>query len=270
MTKRAVWRAAGSIGFFPLLLMGLGGLSLLDVLEKAVLFREFDLIAPIEAMLSGYQRIVGWVASLVEPPLRPAIGWLNETFNWGLSLHPVWRSLLVVSLIVATSVARFLSFEGIAKSERVFVVAMPAALIVGAFFGAFGAGLLSMESTWWAQGLAAGLPIGLMLFCLAAVFAMDEASSWWAPVVTGGLAGVVAFGLGAGASIIPGLSRSGGVIALGAVISALGIVALAVALAGDADDQSAPSMARLGFNLIGGFVAAGLILFADGLVQRLI
>lgn len=260
-------RAASAIGFFPLLLMGLGGLSVLDLLEKAVLFRELDVIAPIRAMLEGYQRVTGWAAAFIEPPLRPMIAWLNETFDWRLTLQPNWRSLFVVSLIVATSLARFLDFEGVSKSERTLVVAVPISVALGALLGALGAGVMAAETSWWGQGLAAGLPTAFMLLTFGLVASVAEA--WWSPILWPLLAGAVAFSAGAAVSFLPGAQRSAGVIVLAAIIAVLGTAALILAKVSGDDNQSAPSMARLGFNLIGGFIAAGVTLLADWAIKSL-
>jgi hypothetical protein len=50
--------AVKDLGWLPIALMGLGGLSINDILEKAIIQRDLNLAAPFEIVLQSYQRII--------------------------------------------------------------------------------------------------------------------------------------------------------------------------------------------------------------------
>jgi hypothetical protein len=89
--------------------------------------------------------------------------------------------------------------------------------------------------------------------------------------------GAVAFALGAALSFIPGLHDRAGVLVLGGIIAAIGAITLVAGLSdvpGGQSDALIPewddweregkrSTSRLGLSLLGGFVAAGLVLLSN-------
>lgn len=92
-------QALKDLGWLPIWLMGLGGLSVVDIVERSVV-GDLDLIAPFQIVLDGYHRITQFLAAGVEPVLRPMVIWVNAQFNWHLDLRPQWRSTFILFSIV--------------------------------------------------------------------------------------------------------------------------------------------------------------------------
>ena len=86
--------ALKDLGWLPILLMGAGGLSILDILEAAVYY-DLSLVTPFQIALDGYRRVVGLIGAAIEPGLRSALDWLALNWQWHLRLSAMPRCLLV-------------------------------------------------------------------------------------------------------------------------------------------------------------------------------
>lgn len=270
------WAALKELGWLPFLLMGVGGLSVIDILETAV-FGDLGLITPFQIVLDGYHRITSLIGALSEPMVQPAIDWLNVRFDWCLKLQLFWRSLFLLAMVFVLGAARANSYEdNWRKAVLILIVGG-----FGAITGAAIAGLLPPTGGWWAQGLTAAAPLALMVFASGIADAMAMLFAWSSKRSVGRqlegsfyaviFLGSLAFLGGAGLSFVPGLSEIAGLTTLSAVIAGLG--ALFLYLAGYAvrsgDAPSGVVLFRIGLSLLGGFVAAGLILLADWAVKAL-
>jgi hypothetical protein len=76
-----------AFGFFPFLLVGVGGFSVIDLLERVFAY-NFDLITPFAVLLENYHRLTELLGVAVEPPVR----WLFAQLDWEINLRPIWRS----------------------------------------------------------------------------------------------------------------------------------------------------------------------------------
>jgi hypothetical protein len=267
-----VLRALMSLGFFPLLVMGLGGFSVIDIIEKAILEREFDLIAPFEFLLSGYQRVTGWLADIVEPLFAPLVLWINDLFGWRLELQPHWRSLFVLGLTWAARIWRVYATQRDHPNRRdVFVVCI--GLAAAALIGALVAGLAPAETTWLSQGMSAAAPIAfLSLGYYLWTCTLTPDTKLWEWLACFGVAfatGAVLFALAAALSLAPGMERAAGLTLLGAAVIFLGLREFKRRPAGDVTDESMLTTGKFGLTILGGFMAAALILLSNAVVSAI-
>ncbi|MGE0046640.1 MAG: hypothetical protein AB7T08_12860 [Hyphomonadaceae bacterium] len=262
------WDAVKSIGWIPLLLMGVGGLSIIDILEKAV-FHDLSLMTPFQMALIGYQRIATVAGLIFEPLLQPAIDWLSAVVGWSIQLPPSWRSVFILGLIIVASISRAFWRAGLhSLAAQLFLSGG-----FGALIGAAAAATAASVNTWWAHGLAAALPAASIFMSIAVSVAVRDLIRGDAPgavrvllrvtrVTT--LIAIGVFVLGSGLFFVLVEGAGAGILALSLLIAAFGLFRLRRALS-EADRLGA----RIGLTVLGGFAAAGVILIANWVTSAL-
>jgi hypothetical protein len=257
-----LWEALKDFGWPSLSLISIGGgLSIIDIAERVV-FDGLTLITPFQIVLDGYHRVTDLLGAIVEPQLRAFVDWLNDQFNWHVQLQPLWRSLFVLGMVLVIGLVRT-SWRSGAWGRSILSLIV---LGLGAFAGAVMVGLLPLAGGWWAQGLAAGAPLALLMLAMGTATAIYDLSRgtlagrsyFLGAVQIAAVLGVSAFALGAGLSFLPGLAGGAGVLILCGGVALLGAVLLFTGLR-DADRSNS----RTGLSMLGGFVAAGLILLSN-------
>jgi hypothetical protein len=250
--------------------MGLGGLSMIDILEKAIIQRDLHLTTPFEIVLGGYRRITALLATAVEPMLQPIISWLGGVLHWRLVLQPHWRSFFVVGLIVAMGFMR--TQGGDVNALRWSHITTGAAIAVGALLSAVAIGIFPLSGAWWAQGLAAATSTAFIMAFMGVGVTGDEVLrlGWsrggqtLAQFAQGSAAlGLIAFLLGAGLSLVRGLEGAG-VLALGLIVVLLGVISLIFGFF-----VREQALIRFGLTALGGFLAGALILVANAAIKAL-
>jgi hypothetical protein len=166
-------QALKEIGWLPALYASIvGGPSLLSILQTVsqILHRDFRLSGALQWIVDGYNELTAYLSALVEPFATPAINWLNEVFNWHLTLYPHWRPLfLLVSIFAITrfreewrfawgfaDLPNIIFSRTMLRSAALFRCALYVAWIL---VGALIAGVLPPQPTWWLQGTLAALPM---------------------------------------------------------------------------------------------------------------
>lgn len=263
MRDRLTLRAAlHDLGWFPATFAAIvGGPSVLALLQ--IIFVEHRLIDALQWIVDGYNDIVAVIGNALEPLLMPVIAWLNGFFDWRLVLHPHWKPFLMLVMTFVAGLAR----TGMSEAKPVDFIAF-AAMAVGAFLGAVAVGLVPLNAGWWAQGLAAAAPWALVIWISGLVLllfgARGSAGNALFALLFGAALAAIAFVLGAGLTFVPGIEGGAGLLASGLALIAIGVLAL---LAGFKSRDAL--IARVGLTMLGGFVAAGMILAADAGVKAL-
>lgn len=259
--RLTLWEALRDLGWLPLLIMGVGGLSIVDILEQAV-FYDLSLITPFEIALNGYRRITNLVGEIVEPLLQPAIDWINSQWRQHLHLHPLWRSVFLLQLVFVGSMFRMSTRAKMWFDSIVQIVV----LVPGTLVAALVTGTLPITGGWWAQGLIAAVPTTILvvtnglLVSITAYASADPAKPRYLVVrfcAFGLMVGIVAFLAGAGASFLLGGGYPG-VFVLAGLILLYGFFVLSAGLR-----IGSRANCRLGLSILGGFIGAGLILVSN-------
>lgn len=252
------------VGWFPMALIGLGGFSTLAIIEQGVLGEPLQLVQVLQWPLDGFHRLMRLLSAGVEPLILPALRWLNAQLSWSLTLNPIWRPLFALGMVFALGFARASWQEG--DRGKAFYLGL--AFGGGAFIGAAIAGLAPAEAGWAAQGLRAGAPIAglfaLFFLTLAAREALQGKIGEAGKTLVGAgvfllLFGGASYAVAAGLSLVPGLSRTAGILTLGGFVALIGLQTLS----GGLGNSNNPTIARVGLTILGGFLAAGMILVAD-------
>lgn len=261
--------ALKALGWLPLMLMGLGGLSLISVLERAVLFHDLSLITPFEIALEGYHRVTELLGQVIEPIVQPAIDWLNAGWNWHLTLQPFWPSLFVVGMIYVLAMIR----TGWRAGRWISSGVMLAFQGTGMLAGTVAAALAPPDGGWAAQGWIASIPmisnsviggIGAVLIFLGRQEYASARASWQNMPKDIIISSVVLFVLAAGLSLIPGFGAGAGIVSFASMIALTGMTGLRIGLKTGNRDAL-----RSGLSILGGFVAAGLILISNWAVTAI-
>jgi uncharacterized membrane protein HdeD (DUF308 family) len=134
-------------------------------------------------------------------------------------------------------------------------------------------GLLPPAGAWWAQGLMISVPVATIAFghrmtAIRFLKTADAIKSRHRSPLIGSLRlttifGLAAFVFGASASFVPGIDEHAGLLCLGVTIAMAGCLYLEQGL------RSTPRAGklRMGLSILGGFVAAALILLSDWTVK---
>jgi hypothetical protein len=261
-----LWEAFKDIGWLPLLLMGLGGLSILDAAEKAAA-HSLSLIAPLQSILDGYHRIAKFMGDVVEPWVSPLVTQIGQRFGWHLHIDALWRPIFIIAMITVSGWSRTLWRRG----DRRFAIIVLATLTPSVFAGSIACGLLSLTDGVWPQVLLAVLPTVALwastgvAFAINAMLASKFGEAWRALVKWAGHTLVTATAVSLASVLlyyIPQTRMHAGVVALAGVVAYLGVFYLRQGL------RTADIFySRLGLSLLGGFAAAGLVLAADWLAK---
>lgn len=255
--KVTLGEAINDLGWFPLLLIGFGGFSILAIIEQSVLRQPLELVLIFQWPLDGYHRVMSLLGAVVEPLIEPAIDWLNTQLNWRLTLDPIWRPLFALAMVFALAGARTAWRDGF----RAAAIELAIIVGVGALIGGLLAGMTPRDGSWWGQGLRAGLPIACLVVSLAVLFAsyrddsMVGAERLRLLLLGAGVFGLIGFALAAGLSLLPSFADTAGVVVLGAAVIFVGAFLLS--------ESRNRSDTHTGLTILSGFVAAGLILAAD-------
>ena len=263
--KLTLWEAAKDLGWFPALLATVvGAPSLLTLLQMV---REgFRLSAALQWIVEGYKVLTAEMAAWIEPMITPVISWISSLLGWKLVLHSHWQPLFLLAMVYVVAGARMGWREGRRFDAAFFGVAMGAFALVGAIL----AGLVPFTNTWWAQGFIAAVPMAtIVVFGIAMVAFGAFANGQIDREIE-----ELGFALVGGAAIVLLIFVTSA--ALSIVVSGVGIWTLAILVMFSGAywlhhglatvDRSSTGM---GLTILGGFVAAGLILVADVLVKAL-
>ncbi|MGE0743086.1 MAG: hypothetical protein AB7O98_17245 [Hyphomonadaceae bacterium] len=260
----SLWRALKDLGWFPLLLIGLGGFSILSIVERIVFRQPLDLYDPLEMILAGYNRLVHLLAGVADLALRPVVTWLSEALGWTIAVDPVWIPLLVLLMIPTISIARATMSSNVKEGLPTFVIFCTVTLLVGALLDGVAAG--SQGS--WLRYVAPAPFIALMIAAAATGFlsyaheldldlnrGRARMIAWPATLIAAVIAFVVYRQVGGGGHVLAVIFLIFGLAAYGAAVLATGL------LAGSA------GFARVGLTVIGGFLAAALVLGASSILK---
>lgn len=260
--------AINDFGWLPLVLLGIsGGLSIIDITEKAVL-HSLSLITPFQVVLDSYHRLTQVIGEVVEPLFQPVVDWINALFHWHLQLQPFWRSLFVLGMVLVAGLAR----TEVRAGRFVLAVLLLLMMGLGALAGAIVVGLLRFEGGWLVQGLAAALPVALLFFSAGVASVLFQLAPPSRPVAAW-LSfvqwlqftlrfGAIAFLLGIAFSFVAG--EAAGILVLGVALAVLGGAQLSWGLS-----HADRDFTRTGLSVLGGFVAAGLIQLSSWAVTAL-
>lgn len=267
-----------------------GAPSLLQIGQYT--FPRFRLTSFFQWIPDGWRQLMDFMGHVVEPWLTPAIYWLGDLLHVDIDINPIWRPVFALMTVIWASQLRTsrrrdaLWRKQGARSASVGWVTH-VLQVLGALLGALAAGAPMSAGGWLAQGLAAALPI-LFFQCFTAaahaiegaIFALmrspnaEEAMRQATePLPIGALLCGVGFALGACLSFIPSLDSAGGVLALACLVGLWGLLLAWAGLSHESrttDDRIQDLMtARSGLTILGGFVAAGIIVAADFVVRLL-
>lgn len=262
--KLRAWDALRDLGWFPTLFTTVvGGPSLLALLQ--IVREGFRLSAPLQWIVDGYTALTAEMAAWIEPLIAPAIAWINGLLGWQLVLHPHWRPLFLLGLVAVVALVR----GNWSTRFRASLILEAAQFAVMMLIAALLAGLVPLGDDWWAQGLIAAIPVAtffvLVGFLSAAQFLAAgrraEAKSEVRIIAGVGapLLGLIVFALSALLSLVV---TGAALWSIALAVAAMGLFMLRSGLAGG-DVQEA----RTGLVMLGGFVAAGLILAADAALK---
>ena len=261
--------AVEDLGYFWGLFSTLvGAPSILTIFQ--MIFLEHRLIPALQWVVDSWNELMALLGAAVEPLLQPLVDWINAQFDWSLALDPVWRPLFALGIVFAMA-----SFRGAwpgAKSAHIVRAIVMSAFFFGvtglcALVGAVAASLVPNQSVWWAQGLIAATPTAMFVFGagLGLTGAVALVSKWGAAMgtfavfcVASLVFGLIAFTVAAALSLIPAVAHGAGLLGLGGLVMAMGLIAMRGGLR-----RSVLVMTRVGLITLGGFLAAGLILTAD-------
>lgn len=264
------------VGWFWLTFASL--VSAPSLLSLAQMVFEHRFTDALQWIVDGYNRILAVVGSAVEPLARAALAWLNEVLHWRLELHPHWRPLFIVTMLVGAGAIRNAMQFGAYRLAVVY----GAGLTLGALLGALAAGLAPLDGAWWSQGFAAAAPVGMAYAGTGlqqlALARSPGASRGWQVAGAVAMVSLATFGLGAGLSFLPGLSEGAGVVTVAILVFYLGISNVFIGLfrrdlteryAGVRSEGMQIYQVRFGLLTLGGFFAAGLIALADAVIRWL-
>jgi hypothetical protein len=269
--------AIQDLGWFSwIFALVVGGPSCLALLQAV--FVDHELLAALGWIVDGYNRILDVVGGIFEPLLTSVLRAIGDLLHLSLSLQPHWKQLFVLGMIFVVSYART-AWRG---RQRVSAVMVGLALTALALICAASASLAPLDN-WLTHGWAA-LSMTTLLAIVLAVTVTLQTKRYKMParvandgsIIQGRpryekrtervigvkphvfLVCVLAFALGAVAAFVPQLSASAGVVVF--ILVLLGTGARAV-VAGVRETNI--SSARLGLTILGGFLAAAIILIAD-------
>lgn len=263
--KLTLSEASKDLGWFPMLLVGLGGFSILTILEQGVFRQPFELVQIFQWPLDGYHRVMQLLGAIVEPLIQPRIDWVNSRRNWSLTLDPVWRPLFALCMVFVMALIRtemrtkVRTARGIQDDIDLSQFTIAALIGAASFVAAIFLAVFASVAGWIAQGAIAFVPVVTVALIFAIPVGLTGDWIQALGILSGfGAIALVFFAIGAGLYFAPGLSEGAGLFALGALIALLGAVSVRVGLI-----TAHRYFTRLGLTILGGFVAAGLILGAD-------
>ncbi|MGQ0532812.1 MAG: hypothetical protein ACT4OF_09015 [Caulobacteraceae bacterium] len=254
--------------FWGLFAFALGAPSLLSIFQ--MVFLEHRLIEALQEIVDAYNRMLAYLSAYIEPLLHQLIAWM---FTVPVELHAHWRPLFVLMMLHETADARNMWRFG----AQAAAIARWLPGSIGAFIGAFLAGLAPLDGPWWAQGLIVAAPLAGPTV-IRGLLAMGQQSFLPMAFVT-----LLTFAIGAAVSFIPGLPRGAGILVMALLLLFNAITTFTRGLAkrefGRLPDGTLVSgkairmrsLSDLWFSLalLGGFLAAALILVADYVLKAL-
>jgi uncharacterized membrane protein len=230
-----------------------GGPSVLSILESV--FIDHQLVAALQWIVEGFNRLLSVLDSVFAPLFRPMLSWINRLLDWNLALQPQWKALFALGMLLVSAISRSLWLGGNRIAGVVFLFYSGFFILVGSVLAG-----LAPPTTWWAQGLAAAMPVFLTVVAWAVFTAIMERDL--GTLRNGSIASLICFAvlfaIASVVSFVPGVKGSAGALCLGAAV--LLASALLVKIGADEDDDTAT---RAGLTTLGGFGAAAIILFAD-------
>jgi len=265
--------AVEDLGYFwGLFSTFVGAPSILTIFQ--MIFVDHRFIPALQWIVDSWNELMALLGAVAEPLLQPLVDWVNQQFDWSLALDPVWRPLFALGMVFAMAAFRG-AWPG-ARSAHVGRAVVMSVFFFGAtglcaLVGAVAASLVPSQPVWWTQGLIAATPTTMFVFGagLGLTGAVALFRKWAAAMgtfvtffVASLVFGLIAFAVAAGLSLVPALAHGAGLLGLGGLVLAMGLIALRGGLR-----RSVHVMTRVGMITLGGFMAAGLILTADVIVK---
>lgn len=258
----SILECISELGWFSLLFALLvGGPSVLALLQSVVV--EHRLVDGLQWIVDGYNGIISVVGALFEPLLMPVVRWIGSLLRIDLQLHPHWRPLFVLVMVFFVSLARAW-WNSKAPWQATFFILSGG---LGGLVGSVVAGLFPLNASWWAQGAAAGLPILCAVFVIGVSYMLRELPAGIGRAfgdnippasAIGAIGGTIAFVAAVIVGLLPVLSQGAGVVGLAIVIFGAGVASVFWGAA-----RKHAFTVRVGFTVLGGFIAAAIILAAD-------
>lgn len=243
-----------------------GAPSILALLQ--MVFVEHRLSDALQWIVDGYNDIVAVIAAALEPMLLPAIAWLNDVFDWRLSLQPHWQPLFMLAMVRIGANARLDLQPPFRPYDALFSLPVVAfATLAGVVL----AGCISIEGSWQAQAAITAIPMGVMSFAMSFMGATSElvhqgrvSGRFGASLLDAFVFTLIAWLLGAGLTFAPGVSAGAGIIGLGLLFLVQALLSVVAGL-----KTGSVYGTRMGLIMLGGFGAAGAILAADTVLKAL-
>jgi len=156
--KLTIWRAIKEFGWFPMVLVGIGGFSILSILEKGVFRQPLELVEIFRWPLDGYDRVNRLLGAIVEPLAQPVIDVVNKNFDLSLALDPVWRPTFMLGMVFVVACVRVVLRTRERKLNRIL-----APFFLGyVLLFALGVGLVPQEESWLTTGFRATQTAGAL------------------------------------------------------------------------------------------------------------
>lgn len=245
--------AIADLGFFSwLFALIVAGPSILSLFQSV--FIDHRLIDALQWIVTGYDRVAAVLGAMFEPLVQPIIDWISARLNWDIDLHPHWRPIFILAMMILVAEARS------ALRENDFWRALREVTIggAGALTGALIAGTIPTDAAWWMQALMATAPIAVgFAFYLVAEW------EWSASIWLGGALVTAAFLIFSmiTCAALP-LGNGEGIVCLAALVFFAGVSFTHGGVA-----NSNLFDARMGLTILGGFFAAALIIAADAALR---
>lgn len=255
--KLTLGEALKDLGWFPIMFaVGVGGPSILAIIECVLV--NHQLVPALQWIVEGYNRIMAVLGAAVEPLVQPAIDWVNARFGWTLELDPVWRPMFALGMIFPVADLRSSRAKGVPQNQGVPWNTLTRSFhyAVVALFVALLAGLL--EATWNNSDMG---PIAFAFFIgwLSTTVPILVLRATGRKIGRRAIFGPIFFSFGSGLSIL--FSRYFGISEIAGPLAAM--IFLGVLFVQSGFEEPSRKDTRFGLTILGGFVAAGLILAAD-------
>lgn len=256
-------KALKDIGWFPGLLIALGGFSVLSVVEQAVYREPIELVQPFEWAKNGYERILNLLGEVVRLCVQPFLDWAKTFLGWNIELNSIWRHFFVLLVVPVLALSR----AAFSSGRREGLVTFFLVALSFAFAASILAGLVPLGTRTWTRFLLLAPIIGLSAIALSTAlleyaYYLDEKLKEEGRFRIIGrvvmLLGAVVVWVAARATVdaVGEISISGLVTCY--VIYALALYGGHLTIAGMVVQNV--GYARVGLTILGGFVAAALVL----------
>jgi hypothetical protein len=128
-----------------------------------------DPSAPVQALLDAYHDGIGLVFDPIEPYVRGALHWLGGLIGWDVELHPHWRHVFLLSMVLFLAIARVLGGAGNLR----FAALVAGFGLLGSLAGALIAGSVPLGGDARSEAVILWAPLAALLVALFLAAAAD-------------------------------------------------------------------------------------------------